>query len=149
MSADDVVNVLNQLIQVSMDGRKGFAEAAEYATDAGLKSQFILRSSECDQAARDLQLAVQKFGREPKEAGSIAGAAHRGWIKVRAAVQDNNVAVLEEVERGEDHAKSVYAHALNTRLPPEVKTLVERQYHGVLSNHDNVVRLRNRYRPGV
>lgn len=147
MSADDIVGVLNQLIQVSMDGRKGFAEAAEYATDASLKSQFVLRSSECDQAARDLGLAVQKFGREPTASGSVAGAAHRGWIKVRTTVQDNNIAVLEEVERGEDHAKTVYAQAVNTRLPPEVKTLVEQQYRGVLANHDRVVQLRNRYRP--
>ncbi len=146
MSADDIANVLNQLIQVSVDGRKGFAEAAEYATDASLKSQFVVSSSECDQATRDLRLAVQRLGREPAAKGSAAGSAHRGWIKLRVALQNNNAAVLDELERGQNYAKSVYAQAFNIRLPPEVKSLVQRQYRRVRDNHDRIVRLRSLFR---
>jgi uncharacterized protein (TIGR02284 family) len=146
MSADDVVGVLNNLIQVAQDGREGFAEAAEYAQDAGLKATFLVSSGDCAEAVRELQLAVQTLGSEPVERGSVAGAAHRGWIKLRTRLEDNNLAVLEEVERGEDHAEAVYARALKTRLPPEVKAIVERHRQGVLRNHDRIRDLRNQYR---
>ena len=143
MSADDVVLELNRLIGVAQDGRKGFAEAAEYAADAELKSLFLLCSAECAGAVQELQVAVQTLGREPAGQGSIAGAAHRGWVALKTRLEDSNVAVLEEVERGEEHAEIAYAQALDhLRLPPEVKGLVERQYQGVKKNHAAVKRLR-------
>jgi uncharacterized protein (TIGR02284 family) len=145
MSADDIVTLLNELIRTSQDGRKGFAEAAEFAQDAQLKSLFILRSSECAQAVQELQAAVEMLGREAEEQGTAAGTAHRGWIRVKTSVEDNNKAVLEEVERGEDHAKTVYAQVLSTPLPPEIKTLVQKQYRGVLRNHEQIRSLRQQY----
>ncbi|MNC79822.1 hypothetical protein D3C75_1324120 [compost metagenome] len=58
-------------------------------------------------------------------------------------------AVLNEVERGEDHALKAYKDALEklAKLPlaagSEVIPMVERQYHGVQRNHDQVKALRN------
>jgi uncharacterized protein (TIGR02284 family) len=138
--------VLNSLIEVSLDGRKGFAEAAQYVQDAGLKAMFVLRSSECADAVHELQEVVQILGGEPSAQGSFAGAAHRRWVRLKAAVARNNVAVLEEVERGEDHARAVYGRAAALRFPPEVRRIVERQNEGVRENHDRVRSLRQRYR---
>jgi uncharacterized protein (TIGR02284 family) len=143
---DDIAGLLNELIKTSQDGRKGFAEAAEYAQDADLKSLFILRSSECAQAVSELELAVENLGRLPAEHGSIAGAVHRGWIKAKVAVEDNNIAVLEELERGQDHAKAVYGRVMQSRLPPEIRTLVERQQIHLQRSHDEIRALRDRYR---
>ena len=146
MSADDVVLELNRLIGVAQDGRKGFAEAAEYAADAELKSLFLLCSAECAGAVQELQVAVQTLGREPAGQGSIAGAAHRGWVKVRATVENKDMAVLEEVERGEDRAKAAYTKALQADLPTEVLNLVKQQQVGALRNHDRVRDVRNEFR---
>ena len=52
-------------------------------------------------------------------------------------------AVLEEAERGEDNAKARYMKAMQKPLPAEVKSLVEKQYQGVLKNHDQIKRLRD------
>lgn len=145
MSADDIVTLLDELIHTAQDGRKGYAEAAEFARDAELKKTFLLRSSECAQAIGELQLLVQQLGREPAEQGSIAGTAHRGWIRLRSAMRDSNRSVLEEVERGEDHARSVYARVLRFRLPPEVEPTVQAQYRTVLRNHNEARNLRDRY----
>ena len=54
-------------------------------------------------------------------------------------------AILEECERGEDYAKAQYKKALEQELPPEVRTLVQRQYQGVVANHDKVRALRDSY----
>lgn len=146
MINDDTVTVLNELISMSEDGKKGFSEAAEQAKDATLKTLFVDRAQQCSQAAGELQTLVATLGGKPADDGSVAGAAHRAWVKFRAAIGDNNLAVLEEVERGEDHAKSAYKSALETDLPPVARGLLEKQYQGVIANHDRVRDLRNSYR---
>jgi uncharacterized protein (TIGR02284 family) len=143
---DDTVKILNKLIETSEDGLKGFQEAADKATAPALKQLFSERAQSCSQSARELQTLVTALGGDAEKSGSVAGAAHRGWVKVKTAVGDNNVAVLEEVERGEDHAKANYGKALKASLPPQVRSVVEKQYQGVVANHDRIRDLRNQYR---
>lgn len=145
MDSNDVVKTLNELIETSEDGKKGFSEAAEKATDASLKAELAKRSQQCEAAVQELQSVVRALGGDPDQGGSVSGAAHRGWVAVKAAVGDSNVAVLEEVERGEDYAKSAYKKALAMELPMAVKAVVEQQYSGVLRNHDRMRELRNAY----
>jgi uncharacterized protein (TIGR02284 family) len=72
---------------------------------------------------------------------------HRGWVSVREAMSSrDSKAILEECERGEDYAKARYAEALKHDLPDPIRSIVERQYQGVIANHDRVRDLRNRYR---
>lgn len=57
-----------------------------------------------------------------------------------------DTAMLEEAERGEDRALACYRKALETRLPPELRVLVQRQLIGAQRNHDQIRLLRDRYR---
>lgn len=148
-SKDETMKVLNDLIRTSEDGEKGFKAAAERAEDASLKSLLQDRAMTCHTAATELQSLVRSLGGKPADSGSLAGAAHRGWVKARAAVGDNNIAVLEEVERGEDVAKAAYAKALDADLLPEAMQVVDEQYQGVLRNHARVRDLRDQYRASV
>lgn len=50
----------------------------------------------------------------------------------------DDAGVLAECERGEDVAKMSYEKALKNDLPPAIKAIVQRQYEGVLQNHDRV-----------
>lgn len=145
MDTTSVVKALNDLIETSQDGTKGFAEAAEKATDASLKAELRKRSQQCASAAQELQAFVMSMGAEPEQGGTLKGAAHRGWIAVKAAVSDSNVAVLEEVERGEDYAKAAYKKALKLELPLPLRNVVERQYEGTLRNHDRMRELRDTF----
>jgi uncharacterized protein (TIGR02284 family) len=79
--------------------------------------------------------------------GSVAGAVHRGWVNVKAAVSTrDDLAILEECERGEDVAKARYGKALESTLPQDIRSIVERQYDGVMKNHDQIRNLRDEYR---
>src|SRR5438309_8744458 len=101
MSKDSAVKILNDLIETSEDGKKGFAEAVEKSADPKLKMLFNDCAMQCEDAAQELRHAVQILGGQPETGGSLAGAAHRGWLSAKAAVKsDSNAAVLEEVERG-------------------------------------------------
>ncbi|RMM00059.1 hypothetical protein APX70_07401, partial [Pseudomonas syringae pv. maculicola] len=60
---------------------------------------------------------------------------------------NDDLAVLEEAERGEDVAKKAYSKALEKSrekgVSPAVIAVIEKQYQGVLKNHDEVKALRN------
>ncbi|WP_148715382.1 PA2169 family four-helix-bundle protein [Chitinolyticbacter meiyuanensis] len=147
MDNSEVVSVLNNLIETSKDGEYGFNECVKYATATELKNLFRMRAAECRNAADELARLVRLHGGEAEEGGTVAGAVHRGWVTLRTAVTSNDdLAVLEECERGEDKAKASYAEALEKGLPVSVHELVNRQYQGVLSNHAEIKALRQRYR---
>ena len=90
---------------------------------------------------------VAGLGEKPEDGGSIAGALHRGWVTLKAAVSDRtDLAILEECERGEDVAKAHYRKALEKTLPEHIRAVVQRQSEGAVRNHDQIRDLRDRYR---
>ena len=56
---------------------------------------------------------------------------------------------MHECERGEDVALKSYRRALEKDLPLDVRTVVERQYQGVLQNHEVMKNLRDRTHASV
>jgi uncharacterized protein (TIGR02284 family) len=107
---------------------------------------FQERAADCASAAIELQGLVESLGGKPKDSGTIAGAAHRGWAKVVATVGDTNLSMLEEVERAEDKAKAAYTKALTATLPQHVRMVVQRQHDGAVRNHDLIRDVRNSYK---
>jgi uncharacterized protein (TIGR02284 family) len=73
---------------------------------------------------------------------------HRFWVGLRGSISTmSDHAILDECERGEDVAKAKYRKALeDDDLPADARQVVQRQYDGVLRNHDQVRALRDRYR---
>lgn len=146
MDNEDVVDVLDDLLECSRDGEYGFRTSADRADSPELKSLLERRAQECATAATELESAIRSHGGEPSSGGTMAGALHRGWVSVKAALSTyDDKAVLEECERGEDVAMARYNKALENALPPAVRTLVERQAQGVKRNHNEVRALRNRF----
>ena len=144
---DNVTSQLNELIETSKDGEQGFLKAARDTKTSELSTLFTRCAQRCAEGARELQALVRKLGGDPDQSGSVAGAMHRGWVSVKEAVSSrDDKAILEEVERGEDYAKAQYRKAIEQALPADVKAVVERQYQGVIANHDKVRALRDRYR---
>jgi len=143
-----ITSTLNNLIETSKDGEQGFRTSAENAQNAELKQLFMRRADDCARGAAELQAIVARLGKEPEDSGSVAGAIHRGWVNLKAAVANrDDLAILEECERGEDVAKAAYRSALEkTDLPAEIRTVVQKQYDGVLRNHDEVRNLRDRFK---
>ena len=107
----------------------------------------MARADECRQAAAELQSLVEQHGGEAEDSGTTSGSMHRGWVAVKSALSGyTDVSILEETERGEDTALAAYRRALKEDLPPDVKSVVERQLQGVQRNHDQVRLLRDQAR---
>ncbi len=145
MEQKQVIETLNGLVEISRDGEKGFRAAADDATDPQLKNVFKTAAERCASGVRELENEITQLGGQPAQSSSLPGALHRAWVHLKSAVTGrNDTAILEEVERGEDVAKSAYEKAIAKPLPPEVRAIVDRQYRGVRENHDLVRDLRNR-----
>ena len=144
----EAISVLNDLIETSKDGQEGFKSCAEDIKHPELKALFAKRSAECATAAAELQAQVRALGGDPETSTSVAGDLHRRWVDVKSVFTGKDEeAVLNEAERGEDHALKAYNEALEklAKVAPAsvAYDLVERQYHGVQRNHDQVKVLRN------
>lgn len=147
MSDHDTVNVLNEVILVAEDEEKGFAEATSLAEDPKLKLLFQEFARQRRAATQELKMEVMALGEEPEHRGTLAGAARRGWTGIKAVMDNNSdVAVLEQLERGEDRAKGAYVRALRARLPTGVMKLLKRQFDMVSGIHNRIRELRDQYR---
>ena len=136
---DDVISTLNNLIETAKDGQNGFQTAADGVNNPELKTLFNTYAQQRAQFVTELQAEVRRLGGDPEKSGSVAATLHRGWINIKSTVTGNDEgAVISECERGEDSAVANYREALNSNLPPDVKTLVERQYGQVKEAHDRI-----------
>jgi hypothetical protein len=76
----------------------------------------------------------------------LSGFRERSDQQGSAAADGDDLAILEECERGEDVAKAKYRKALEEALPDDIRAVVQRQYDGVIRNHDQIRDLRGRFR---
>ena len=141
----DTIKILNNLIETSKDGEAGFRTCAKDVKDPQLQSLFNNRARECAAAAGELQGLVLELGGKPEDSTSVGGDMHRRWVDLKSLITGkSDEAILNECERGEDVAKKHYAEALEKQdLPAHVREVIQRQYAGVIRNHDQIKALRN------
>ena len=129
MSERNERTVLNHLIETCKDAERGFRHLAQHATNPALKSMFLDLASQRARFAADLLPHAQRLGGAREAGGTTAGALHRTWIDLRAALSRNDqTAVVREAERGEQFSRGVFKDALEGMLPPTVRDVVASQY---------------------
>jgi uncharacterized protein (TIGR02284 family) len=144
IDTNDIRSTLNGLIETCKDGEAGFRTSAEELRDPQTRQLFESYANQRANFARDLQGLVVKTGGDAETSGSTAGALHRGWLNIKAAIAgDEDKAILEEAERGEDTAVKNYRDALAKDLPSGIRAAIERQYQDVQQTHNSVRALRD------
>ncbi len=144
-TGDKKASTLNDLIETIKDGENGFAAAARDCSDASLKHTFMQYSRERHEFAEKLKRLVVQQGKVAVEDGSMAAAVHRGWINLKSTLSTrDNLAVLEECERGEDYAVAKYAEALATNELGDATALVQQQAEHVKKAHDEIKMMRDK-----
>ncbi len=139
MSDNHDIDVLNPLIETTLDSMKGFTEAAE--DSSGQYTQlFQEMAGERSAVASHLQDCVTSLGGDPETHSSFTAAAHRGFMNLKESLMGNDDrAVIEEVERGEDYIKAKFEAALQDGdLMPETRQAIEQGYQSVRKGHDRV-----------
>ena len=142
----NTTSILNELIETLKDGQEGYRAAAADVESSNLKSLFSEYSLQRSKFAGELQALAHSLGEQnPETSGSVAGAIHRGWIDLKAALSSKDEhAILAECERGEDSAVAAYKDALEEKeLPSNVIETLRAQAADVKAAHDRVRNLRD------
>ena len=141
---NDIRSTLNGLIETCKDGEAGFRESAEKLTDTATRSRFQTYATQRADFASQLQGVVSKLGGEAETSGSTGGSLHRGWINLKAALTGNeDHAILEEAERGEDVAVKNYRDAMAKDFPSDVRAVIEKQFQTIQQTHNEVKMMRD------
>jgi uncharacterized protein (TIGR02284 family) len=140
----DTVGQLQELIQINIDSRDGFRQAAESLDDLTLRSAFEQLAQDRDVQADDLARYVAWNGEMPRREGSFAATVHRAWMQIREMLSsDDRHAMLSEAERGEDAIKAAYEKALKNSAGSAMNDVLLRHYAAVKTSHDRIRDLRD------
>ncbi len=135
---------LSELLAVARDGENGFATCAEYARREPLRQVFRSRARRHAVVAAQLRGLIGQLGGDPAIRGRIMSTTRRGWASLPATLtQITDDALVDECERGEDHALEVYRNALDDHLPEFVRRVVLRQFEELMTDHDEICVLRS------
>jgi uncharacterized protein (TIGR02284 family) len=134
------ISTLNSLIATTIDSADGYTEAAKDGKDGRYATLFTSRANERRRIATTLQQEVRSLGGSPEEGGTVLAGAHRIFINLKSLVTGNDdKAIINEVEAGEDHIKAKYEDALrDTKLSASVKAIIESSYSSVKEGHDEM-----------
>lgn len=134
------ISTLNGLIATTIDSVDGYRTSAQDVQNPRFAELFTARASERSSVAEQLRAEVKRLGGNPEDDGTLLAAGHRAFVDLKAAVTNrDDQAIVNEVERGEDHIKAKYEAALkDDDLSPECRSLVETAYGSVKSGHDQM-----------
>ena len=143
-----VRDMLQHLIETCRDGQNGARFAAEHSTSPDLKKFFDELSLRRGQAAGDLEAELQRLGKhDPDREGTTKGSLHRAWFELKSKLgAGDDHGVLDWMEQGEDYAKKQFQEALQEKLPNDVRDVVQRVSQEVMTAHDKVRDLRDRFK---
>ncbi|HWW65801.1 MAG TPA: PA2169 family four-helix-bundle protein [Sphingomonadaceae bacterium] len=136
---DHDISVLNGLIATTLDSAAGYAEAAKDADNTRYIQLFRTRAEERSSVASKLQSEVVRLGGQPEDEGTTLASMHRMFTNLRNSIAGGDTAVVDEVERGEDHIKHKFEDALaDEDLSTMARNVVEQAFVSVKSGHDQM-----------
>ena len=134
------IKTLNSLIATTLDSVDGYTEAAKDIANQRYGTMFVARAKERRQVVSDLQGEVRRLGGNPEDDGTVLAGAHRMFLDLKATVtgQDDK-AIINEVERGEDHIKAKFDDAVvDNDLSPETRDVIQKANQSVQQGHDQM-----------
>lgn len=132
------IRVLNDLIETTIDSADGYAEAARESRSPRFSVTFHERASERRLVATRLQKKVEELGGTPEDDGSVLASAHRMFTNLRRSLHDET-AVIDEVERGEEHIKHKFEDALDDEdVTAPTHALIAEALRSVTAGHEQM-----------
>jgi len=134
------IRTLNGLIATTIDSIDGYSESAKDAESSRFATIFGDRATERRQVVTKLQAEVARLGGNPEDDGTALAAAHRVFLNLKSTVTGgDDQAIVNEVERGEDHIKAKFEAALaDNELAPQTRTAIQDCYTSVKQGHDQM-----------
>ncbi len=132
---EKITNRLKDILEKSLDAKKGYTTAKENVSNLELKNYFDDRANERSDFAEKLQSELKTYGENPDMSTSFTADAHRIWMNFRTALSSNDEeAILQEIIRGEEAAIEEYDTLLEeTTLPKSTYDLIMKQRSRIIA----------------
>ena len=139
------VTVLNTLIATVLDSIDGYQKAAQDAENSRFAEVFNATARDRQAVVAKLQSAVATAGGAPEDDGSLLAGAHRAFMGLKEAIMGrDDIAILEEVERGESYLKEKFEAALaEADLSADARAAVTTAWSSVRGGYDQIVALKS------
>ena len=140
------LTVLKTLTDTIADSVNGYREAAQHVDSVEFKQMFTELGDERSQVLSDLDAELSRLGGSPADRdGTTMGMLHQRWLDFKVSVTGNDdKAVINEVERGEDYLKEKFETAMDSdTLDGDSRGIVERAFSSVREGHDRVSALKH------
>lgn len=133
-------STLNDLIATTFDSIDGYLDAAKNAESDRLVALFDQRAIERRAVIDLLRREVIRLGGTHQDDGSLSASAHRMFFNLKSAVTGRDEpAIIDEVNRGEDHIKAKFEEAMaDTELSPAVLRTIRECYAAIRQGHDKM-----------
>ena len=141
------IHTLNGLIAATIDSVEGYRAAADDADSGRFTTTFSESASERQHVVASLRAEVSRLGGNPEDDGTVLAAAHRAFMGLKDAITGKDEkAIINEVERGEDHIKAKYQDALkDSSLGSSTRSVIEQAYTSVKAGHDRVSAIKHSF----
>lgn len=125
----NAVHQIQELIQICKEGERGFKDASDNVNNEELKTILYRLSQQRALFRGELEdILIKDFGTDAEPNDSILSKLHRTWMDFKSGLNGHDTkAILEECERGEQHAIEKYSNALAGTLPDYVESKVQSQ----------------------
>ena len=144
----DYAQAVHDVITVCRDGEQGFRGAAQAVKAPTIREMFERYSAQRAQFATELQGAVKALGFDTINPQGLGGVLYASWINLKGLLTGHDVhAILVEAERGEDWTLKTYRAALGRTMPPEIASIIQKQFEEVQEAHDRIRSLRDSTAP--
>ena len=143
------IRTVNGLIATTLDSVDGYESAAKDSDDTRFTTRFSSRAAERRRVVSDLQAEVARQGGNPEDDGTTLAGAHRVFLDLKAAVTGkNDKAIVNEVERGEDHIKAKFEEAMrDSDLSAQTQAAINAAWNSVKNGHDEMRDLKHSMEP--
>lgn len=140
IGASQDITTLNSLIATTIDSINGYQESADAVENPQFRELFQQLGRDRQQVLPKLQAEVARLGGNPEDDGTTLAAAHRVFVDLKSAITGrDDKAVINEVERGEDHIKEKFETAMaDTNVSEQTRTAIREAYTSVRQGHDRV-----------
>lgn len=126
---DEIINKLSDLRETNKDLQQTYETAAENVAKEDLRSKFQAYSEKNGRFALELEQELERLGERSESKGSFVGTLHRGFMDLRSKLSgDDPQSVIEECARAENMAIQSYEEALNVDFPPQIQSMVSKQF---------------------
>ncbi|MDB5260737.1 MAG: hypothetical protein JWQ14_18 [Adhaeribacter sp.] len=151
---DKLFRTVNDLVETSKDGMKGYETAAENIENPQIKSELSRLAQQRASFVNELETQAHPYGVTTRNDNTVEGtvmeaasAVHRGWINLKSAISGNSSdAILNECENGDAAALKTYEQALEVQdLPSDLRSLIERQHHDILEAKNRITTLKSNF----